>query len=103
MSSTDDLGAIDDDSDDDDDANHEVGGIAHAVLDHLARSIVDDPESVVIETEDTRHGVKLLLHVAPEDMGRVIGRRGRIAQAIRTVVRAAGAREGIDASVDIVD
>jgi len=47
--------------------------------------------------------VMLSLHVAPDDMGQVIGRRGRIAQAIRTVVRAAGAAEGIEASVDIVD
>ena len=45
----------------------------------------------------------LRLHVAPDDLGRVIGRRGRVAQAIRAVVRAAGSRDGIDAAVDIVD
>ncbi len=48
-------------------------------------------------------GVTLRLHVAPDDMGKVIGKRGRVAQAIRTVVRAAGAREGVEATVDIVD
>ena len=77
--------------------------IAQAVLEHVAKSIVDDPESVVINVEDDRRGVTLRLHVAPDDMGKVIGRRGRVAQAIRSVVRAAGAREGVEASVDIVD
>lgn len=79
------------------------GGKALVVLEHLARSIVDDAEAVVVEASRNRSGVKLSLHVNPSDMGRVIGRRGRIAQAIRTVVRAAGARDGIEASVDIVD
>jgi predicted RNA-binding protein YlqC (UPF0109 family) len=78
-------------------------GAAGAVLDFVARSIVDDPDSVRIETERDRRGVMLRLHVAPDDMGKVIGRRGRVAQAIRTVVRAAGASEGVEASVDIVD
>jgi len=43
------------------------------------------------------------IHVAPGDMGRMIGRRGRVAQAIRTVVRVAGSREGVDTNVDFVD
>ena len=47
--------------------------------------------------------VRFRIHVAPDDMGRVIGRRGRVAQAIRTVVAAAGARDGVQTSVDIVD
>ena len=47
--------------------------------------------------------VRLQLHVAPDDMGRVIGRRGRTAQAIRTLVGVAGARDGVQTSVDIVD
>ena len=78
-------------------------GAAGAVLDFVARSIVDDPDSVRIETERDRRGVTLRLHVAPDDMGKVIGRRGRVAQAIRTIVRAAGEKDGIDAQVDIVD
>ena len=85
------------------DGNRVEGGRARAVLDYLARSIVDEPEAVVIEAEDGRRGTSLRLHVAPGDMGRVIGRRGRTAQAIRTVVRAAGAKDGVDAQVDIVD
>jgi predicted RNA-binding protein YlqC (UPF0109 family) len=79
------------------------GGTAQAVLEHIARSIVDDPDSVVVEAGPGRSGTKLSLHVNPDDMGRIIGKRGRIAQALRTVVRAAGARDGADISVDIVD
>ncbi|MFN2505838.1 MAG: KH domain-containing protein [Acidimicrobiales bacterium] len=100
-----DLDDLDDDGLDDDgvDGNRVVGALPRAVLEYLARSIVDDPESVVIEAEEGRRALTLRLHVAPGDMGRIIGRRGRVAQAIRTVVRAAGAREGVDAIVDIVD
>jgi predicted RNA-binding protein YlqC (UPF0109 family) len=94
---------VDDDDIDDVDGNRLVGGTARGVLDYLARQLVDDPEAVVIETVERRGSVLLRLHVAPGDMGRVIGRRGRVAQSIRTVVRAAGAKDGIDASVDIVD
>ncbi len=80
------------------------GGMARDVLEYLARSIVDDPDGVTIDVEEGRRGdVRLSLHVSAGDMGKVIGRRGRVAQAIRTVVRAAGAREGIEVGVDIVD
>ena len=93
-----------DDEDDEDDAGNRVaGGRSRAVLDYIARSIVDDPDSVDIEVEQGRRGVTLRLHVAQDDMGKVIGRRGRVAQALRSVVRAAGARDGTDAYVDIVD
>ena len=79
------------------------GGTPLSVLTYLAKSLSNDPESVVIETEERRGGLRLNLHVAPEDMGRVIGRRGRTAQAIRTLVNVAGAKDGVQASVDIVD
>jgi predicted RNA-binding protein YlqC (UPF0109 family) len=91
------------DAADDVDGNRIEGGVARAVLEYLARSIVDDAESVVVDVEPRRGSMLLRLHVAPADMGRVIGRRGRVAQAIRTVVRAAGASEGVNAEVDIVD
>jgi hypothetical protein len=84
-------------------ANRIDGGTAQAVLEHIAKSIVDDPEAVVVEAGPSRDGVKLSLHVNPADMGRIIGKRGRIAQSLRTVVRAAGARDEVNASVDIVD
>jgi predicted RNA-binding protein YlqC (UPF0109 family) len=83
--------------------NRAPGGLARAVLEHVARSIVDEPGSVEIDVSEARGAVRLSLHVAPGDMGRVIGRRGRVAQAIRILVRAAAAREGTDALVDIVD
>ena len=91
------------DDDLDDDFNRVEGGTARAVLAYIARSIVDEPDAVVVEAADRRGGAMLRLHVAPDDLGRVIGRRGRVAQAIRAVVRAAGSRDGIDAAVDIVD
>ncbi len=78
-------------------------GTPMAVLSYLARSLANDPDAVVIDTEDRRGGLRLNLHVAPDDMGRVIGRRGRTAQAIRTLVNVAGAKDGVQASVDIVD
>jgi uncharacterized protein len=78
--------------------------MARDVLEFLAKSIVDDADGVVIAVDEGRRGdVRLSLRVATDDMGKVIGRRGRVAQAIRTVVRAAGAREGIEVGVDIVD
>jgi predicted RNA-binding protein YlqC (UPF0109 family) len=79
------------------------GGTPLAVLTYLARSLSNDPDAVVIDTEERRGGLRLSLHVAPDDMGRVIGRRGRTAQAIRTLVNVAGAKDGVQASVDIVD
>lgn len=83
--------------------NRIEGGAAMAVLEYVARSIVDEPEAVVVESERDRRGTTLRLHVAPDDMGKVIGRRGRVAQAIRTLVRATAAREGTEVNVDIVD
>jgi Predicted RNA-binding protein (contains KH domain) len=73
------------------------------LVEFLARELVDDPDSVrVTETGDSR-GLLFTLNVAPDDMGKVIGRGGRTAKAIRTVVRAAATREGVDVRVDIVD
>ena len=80
-----------------------TGELPKSVLEYVAKAIVDDPDSVVVESEDGRRGVELSLHVSPDDMGKVIGKRGRVAQAIRTVVRAAGAAEGVETNVDIVD
>jgi predicted RNA-binding protein YlqC (UPF0109 family) len=106
----DDMDDVDDvnDSDDDGDEGNQVdeeldGGTPLAVLTFLARSLSNDPDAVVIDTEERRGGIRLNLHVAPDDMGRVIGRRGKTAQAIRTLVNVAGAKDGVQASVDIVD
>ena len=86
-----------------DDGNRLEGSVPRTVLEYLAKAIVDDPDSVTVEVDEGRSTVSLRLNVSPDDMGRVIGRRGRTAQAIRTVVRAAAAREGTDVHVDIVD
>ena len=104
-----DLSAEDDADDDVDDeigaeGNRIVGGIPKGVLEYVARNIVDDPDGVFVETSERRNGeVELRLHVSPSDMGKVIGRRGRVAQALRQVVAAAGTKEGVRASLDIVD
>ena len=79
------------------------GSVALGVLEYLASQIVDDPSAIHVDVEHGRGSLTLRLHVAPDDMGKVIGKRGRVAQSIRTLVRAAGAREGIGVNVDIVD
>ena len=89
--------------DEDGAGNRVAGGTARSVLEHVARSIVDDPDGVVVDVSESRSGIHLALHVAQSDMGRIIGRRGRTAQALRTLVRAAAARDSQEASVDIVD
>jgi predicted RNA-binding protein YlqC (UPF0109 family) len=105
-----DLSMEDDDDGEDDDVeigaegNRIVGGVPKGVLEYVARNIVDDPDGVFVETSERRGGeVELRLHVSPADMGKVIGRRGRVAQALRQVVAAAGTKEGVRASLDIVD
>jgi predicted RNA-binding protein YlqC (UPF0109 family) len=105
VDSDDDVNVIDDDEghEDDDVGNRVSGGTPLAVVTYLVSSITSEPEAVVINTEERGGSVRFRIHVAPDDMGRVIGRRGRVAQAIRTVVAAAGARDGVQTSVDIVD
>ena len=77
---------------------------ADAVLRYLVGAVVEDQEAITIETESRRNGgVGFRVSVAPSDMGRIIGRRGRVAQSVRTVVRAAGAKDGVDIHVDIDD
>ena len=107
MSESDESVDIDDEFDDDTDEgdpNRKPAATASAVLDYLVRSVVDDPDGVRVEVDDDRiDKVRLNVHVAPGDMGRVIGRRGRVANAIRTVVRAAAVRDDVDVDVEFVD
>jgi predicted RNA-binding protein YlqC (UPF0109 family) len=72
------------------------------VLEYIARNLVDDPEGVEVTEERSEGTVILKLVVAPDDVGKVIGRGGRTARAIRDVVRAAGTRAGVTALVEIV-
>ena len=63
------------------------------LLEVIAKSLVDNPDEVVVTEKETEKGLVLELKVAPSDMGKVIGKQGRIAKAIRSVVKAAASRE----------
>ncbi len=67
----------------------------------IAKAIVDSPDEVKVSVEEDEHNISLTLTVAPDDMGMVIGRHGRIAKAIRTVVKAAAVSSGKRVNVDI--
>jgi len=73
------------------------------LLDYLARRLVDEPDAVRVEEVEEDGALLLRLHVAPDDVGKVIGRQGRIARALRTLVRAGGAHEGRRLVLEIVD
>lgn len=70
---------------------------------YIAKHLVDHPEEVTVTEVEGEDGVVYELRVAPSDMGKVIGRQGRIAREIRAVVRAVAQRTGKKVSVDIVD
>jgi len=69
----------------------------------IAKSLVDEPEAVRVSSKEDGGSTIIELSVAPADMGRVIGRQGRIAKAIRTVVKAASVRENVKYMVEIVE
>lgn len=78
--------------------------MAEAVLEYLAKALVDHPEDVEITTVEESDGeIVLELRVHPEDMGKVIGKRGRTAKALRTMIKAAATRDGASATVEIVE
>ncbi len=72
------------------------------LVDVIAKSLVENPEAVTVTETVKEHVTVLELHVAQEDMGKVIGKQGRIAKAIRSVVKAAASREGKKVVVEIV-
>ena len=76
--------------------------IAEGVLEYLIRSIVEEPDEVRIQTSGDER-CTFSVTVADGDKGRVIGRRGRVANAIRTIVRAAAVRDETEIDVDFVD
>lgn len=82
-----------------------VGAATHAsaVLEHIARSLVETADGVRVEVVEGSPRTQLNLYVADGDMGRIIGKRGRTASAIRTVTRAAAARDGISIDVEFID
>jgi predicted RNA-binding protein YlqC (UPF0109 family) len=71
-------------------------------LEYVAKSLVDKPDAVQVEVEEEADDVSLVLTVDQEDMGRVIGRDGRIANAIRSLLRVMGARDGRHVELEIV-
>ena len=70
---------------------------------YMAKNLVDDPEAVTVNETSDEEGKVLELHVAPGDMGKVIGRQGRIAKEIRTIVKTVSQRSGQKVTVEIVD
>jgi predicted RNA-binding protein YlqC (UPF0109 family) len=72
------------------------------LVEYLAKGLVDNPDEVRVERIERDGAVVLELRVAPDDVGKVIGRQGRIARALRTIVRASGARSNERAMLEIV-
>jgi len=84
-------------------ANAILAPTASSVLTHIVKSIVDTPDAVKIESIEDEGKIILEVRVADGDLGRVIGRRGRTAQSIRAVVRAAASRDNAEVDVDFLD
>ncbi|MBU4175661.1 MAG: KH domain-containing protein [Actinobacteria bacterium] len=73
------------------------------LLEYLARALVDNPDDVQVEVIEGERSAILQLRVHPDDIGKVIGKQGRIVQAMRTLVKAAATKEGKNAIVEILD
>ena len=106
----DDDGEFEDDDDDDfeDDeiggeGNRITGARAKTVIELVARNLVDDPDGVFIDSTERSDNVAILIHTSPGDLGRIIGKRGRVIQALRQVGRAAGATEGVKVTVEVAE
>jgi predicted RNA-binding protein YlqC (UPF0109 family) len=96
---------VDDDYEDEvgGEGNRIVGARSKAVVEHVTRAIAEEPDAVEVELIERRGEVSLLVHADPSDMGRLIGKRGRVIQALRQVTSAAGAGEGVKVSVDVLE
>jgi uncharacterized protein len=112
----------DDEFDDDDDFEDEIapegnrlddeiggegnlvtGARAKTVVELVARQLVDDPDGVFVDSTERSDNVSILIHTSPGDLGRIIGKRGRVIQALRQVGRAAGATEGVRVTVEVAE
>jgi uncharacterized protein len=76
--------------------------VVKQLLEHLVKALVDDPEQVEVKQVESERMIMLELRVAPEDMGKVIGKQGRIAKAIRTIINAAAIKDNKRVVVEIV-
>ncbi len=74
-----------------------------SLTDYIAKSLVDDPNSVVVTQNRQGNRVRLELKVSKDDMGRVIGKNGRVANAIRVLLRVAAEREGQQVTLDVLE
>ena len=72
------------------------------LVEYIAKSIVNAPDDVVVTEEETEEGITLKLQVADDDKGRVIGKQGRIAEAIRSLIRVKAAKAGTRVNLEIV-
>ena len=80
------------------------GSIVKNVVEYIVSQIVEDPKSVKVDIADyDDENVSIEVRTSPNDMGRVIGKRGRVARAIRTVAQAAADEEGLQSSVEFID
>ena len=80
------------------------GSIVKNVVEYIVSQIVEDPKSVKVDIADSdNENVSIEVRTSPNDMGRVIGKRGRVARAIRTVAQAAADEEGLQSSVEFID
>ena len=82
----------------------EVGTIVKNVVEYIVSEIVEDKKSVKVDiASSSEESVQIEVRTSPDDIGRVIGKRGRVARAIRTVAQAAADEEGLDSSVEFID
>ncbi len=72
------------------------------LVEYIAKSIVNAPDDVVVTEEESEQGIAIKLQVADDDKGRVIGKQGRIAEAIRSLIRVKAAKAGTRVSLEIV-
>ena len=75
---------------------------AKELVEYVARSLVDDPDSVKVTEVEDDEGTVIELHVAEDDMGKVIGRNGSVAKALRTLLKVTAAREGSSVQLEII-
>lgn len=75
---------------------------AKELVEYVAKSLVDDPEAVTVEVVRDPDGTVIELHVADDDMGKVIGRNGSVAKALRTLLKVTSARDGESVSLEII-
>lgn len=73
------------------------------LVEFIAKSLVDHPEEVRVDEVDKGNEIVYQVHVAQDDMGRIIGKQGKVAKALRTVVKASAVKQGTRVHVDIVD